>query len=201
MTADDFRRLALRFPEATESAHMGHPDFRVRGKIFATLWTDGEWGVVLLKPEEQARLLASDPGDLRSRERRLGNERWHAGAAGGGDGKEGAPRAGTGLAADRTSEARGRVGFDIRLARKSGGGTRPSRDRVSIHAYEAIRALSSPVLGAIFLSGPAARRKRWETKPDAAALLREMEKTYAAANLIQIRARRALPESPMARNV
>ncbi|MEO5720139.1 MAG: MmcQ/YjbR family DNA-binding protein [Chthoniobacterales bacterium] len=61
MTADDFRLIALGFPEATESAHMGHPDFRVSGKIFATLWTDGAWGVVLLKPEEQARLLASDP--------------------------------------------------------------------------------------------------------------------------------------------
>jgi len=37
VTADDFRRIALELPEASENAHMGHPDFRVRGKIFATL--------------------------------------------------------------------------------------------------------------------------------------------------------------------
>ena len=36
-TQDAFRRLALGMPEATEGAHMEHPDFRVRGKIFATL--------------------------------------------------------------------------------------------------------------------------------------------------------------------
>jgi len=39
---------------------MGHPDFRVGGKIFATLWKDG--GVVLLSPEQQALLLKSNPG-------------------------------------------------------------------------------------------------------------------------------------------
>jgi hypothetical protein len=53
MTADDFRKLALSLPEASESAHMGHPDFRVRGKIFATLGPDEEWGMVKLSPEEQ----------------------------------------------------------------------------------------------------------------------------------------------------
>jgi hypothetical protein len=37
MTTKDFRHLALSFPEAVESAHMNHPDFRVRGKIFTTL--------------------------------------------------------------------------------------------------------------------------------------------------------------------
>jgi hypothetical protein len=37
MTEDDFRRLALGLPEAVESAHMAHPDFREGGKIFATL--------------------------------------------------------------------------------------------------------------------------------------------------------------------
>jgi hypothetical protein len=37
MTAEAFRRLALSMPEAREVGHMGHPDFRVGGKIFATL--------------------------------------------------------------------------------------------------------------------------------------------------------------------
>jgi hypothetical protein len=54
MTADDFRSLALSFPEAVEAAHMNHPDFRVRGKIFATLGPNEEWGMVKLTPEQQA---------------------------------------------------------------------------------------------------------------------------------------------------
>ena len=37
MTIDDFRHLALAIPGEIESAHMGHPDFRIDGKIFATL--------------------------------------------------------------------------------------------------------------------------------------------------------------------
>ncbi len=37
MTSDRFRQLALTLPEAVEAAHMNHPDFRVGGKIFATL--------------------------------------------------------------------------------------------------------------------------------------------------------------------
>jgi hypothetical protein len=37
MTAKDFRQIALSLPESIESAHMDHPDFRVDGKIFATL--------------------------------------------------------------------------------------------------------------------------------------------------------------------
>lgn len=37
MTAKTFRKIALSFPEAEEHVHMDHPDFRVAGKIFATL--------------------------------------------------------------------------------------------------------------------------------------------------------------------
>ena len=61
MTPDQFRRLALALPEAVESAHMGHPDFRVRGKIFATLGPDGEWGMVKLSIDEQQRFLDASP--------------------------------------------------------------------------------------------------------------------------------------------
>ncbi len=54
MTANDFRRLALSMTEAVEGAHMDHPDFRVRGKIFATLGHPAEgWGMVKLTPEQQ----------------------------------------------------------------------------------------------------------------------------------------------------
>ena len=54
MTANEFRRLALSLPDATEAAHMGHPDFRVARKIFATLaYPRAGLGVVLLTPEQQ----------------------------------------------------------------------------------------------------------------------------------------------------
>jgi len=45
VTVDPFRKIATRLPEAVESAHMGHPDFRVRGKVFASLgYPDAAWG-------------------------------------------------------------------------------------------------------------------------------------------------------------
>lgn len=54
MTPNDFRRIALALPEAEEGSHMSHPDFRVAGKIFATLgYPDKSRGMVKLSPEEQ----------------------------------------------------------------------------------------------------------------------------------------------------
>jgi hypothetical protein len=51
---DDFRRIALSFPGAEERSHMNHPDFRVGGRIFATLGSpDADWGMVSLMPEQQ----------------------------------------------------------------------------------------------------------------------------------------------------
>jgi hypothetical protein len=61
VTADEFRSLALSLPEAVESAHMGHPDFRVRGKIFATLGPDEVWGMVKLTPDQQAPYTRAEP--------------------------------------------------------------------------------------------------------------------------------------------
>src|SRR5260221_4230302 len=61
MTVDDFRRLALALPESTEAAHMAHPDFRVRNKIFATLWPKEGRGVVMLTPEQQKVLIELKP--------------------------------------------------------------------------------------------------------------------------------------------
>jgi len=62
MTAAEFRRIALSMPEASESAHMEHPDFRVGGKIFATLgYPDQNHGMVILPAEEQAQLVRDDP--------------------------------------------------------------------------------------------------------------------------------------------
>ncbi len=61
MTADDFRRLALELPEAIESAHMDHPDFRVDGKIFATLSPTGDKGMAKLTPDQQEVLMSAEP--------------------------------------------------------------------------------------------------------------------------------------------
>jgi hypothetical protein len=62
MTAAQFRRIALSMPQASESEHMDHPDFRVGGKIFATLgYPDKNHGMVVLPPEDQARLVQAYP--------------------------------------------------------------------------------------------------------------------------------------------
>jgi len=54
MTADDYRNLALSLPHAVESAHHGHPDFRVKNKIFATLaYPDESRAMVKLTPAQQ----------------------------------------------------------------------------------------------------------------------------------------------------
>jgi hypothetical protein len=55
--------MALALPEAVEQAHMGHPDFRVKGKVFATLgYPDGLWAMVKLTPEQQTAFVESEPG-------------------------------------------------------------------------------------------------------------------------------------------
>jgi hypothetical protein len=61
MTADAFRKLALELPEAEESAHMGHPDFRVRGKIFATLGPEEAYGVIMLPADRQRVFVDASP--------------------------------------------------------------------------------------------------------------------------------------------
>ena len=62
MTSQDFRRIALSLPEASENAHMDHPDFRVRNKIFATLsHPDEEWAMVKLTPEQQTSFVGAQP--------------------------------------------------------------------------------------------------------------------------------------------
>ena len=61
MTERVFRRIALGMAGAIESAHMGHPDFRANGRIFATLRGDGQHGMVKLTPDEQARFVRDHP--------------------------------------------------------------------------------------------------------------------------------------------
>jgi len=62
MTPNEFRELALSFPEAIESAHMHHPDFRVGGRIFATLgYPDEHAAMVKLSPDDQKEFVRTRP--------------------------------------------------------------------------------------------------------------------------------------------
>ncbi len=62
MTVADFRRIALQLEGVEESSHMGSPDFRVGGRIFATLSSqDKGYGNLSLTPELQADFVAERP--------------------------------------------------------------------------------------------------------------------------------------------
>jgi len=62
MTGAQFRKIALSLPGAEEGSHFGNADFRVGGKIFATLSLEKEgYGVLLLTPDEQAGMVADEP--------------------------------------------------------------------------------------------------------------------------------------------
>jgi|SRR5579862_3038527 len=62
MTVADFRRIALGLEGAEEGSHMGSPDFRVGGRIFATLAAQSEgYGNLMLTPEQQASFVGEMP--------------------------------------------------------------------------------------------------------------------------------------------
>src|SRR5271170_1168074 len=62
MEIADFRRIALSLEGVEESSHMGSPDFRVGGRIFATLASQSEgYGNLMLTPEQQADFVAEMP--------------------------------------------------------------------------------------------------------------------------------------------
>jgi len=62
MTTAKFRSLALSLPESVEAEHLNHPDFRVEGKIFATLgWPTVHFGMVKLTPIQQAAYIQAHP--------------------------------------------------------------------------------------------------------------------------------------------
>lgn len=64
MNAAQFRRIVLGVPGAVEGAHMGHADFRVNGRVFASLGPDEDFGVVGLGEDDQARLVSAWPGQF-----------------------------------------------------------------------------------------------------------------------------------------
>jgi hypothetical protein len=62
MNAHDFRRIALSLEGAEESSHMGNPDFRVGGRIFATLASVNQgYGNLMITPEQQAAFVEEMP--------------------------------------------------------------------------------------------------------------------------------------------
>ena len=62
MNAADFRRVALQLNGAEEGSHMGSPDFRVGGRIFATLAHQKQgYGNLMLSPEHQAAFVEEQP--------------------------------------------------------------------------------------------------------------------------------------------
>jgi hypothetical protein len=61
VTADEFRDLALELDGTSEGAHMGHPDFRVNNRIFATLRQHDTVGMVKLTPPQQQEFLRQHP--------------------------------------------------------------------------------------------------------------------------------------------
>lgn len=61
MTPAQFRKLARALPGVVEGSHMGHADFRVNGKIFATLGARPGCGMVKVTPADQAHLMKAHP--------------------------------------------------------------------------------------------------------------------------------------------
>lgn len=62
MTGEAFRKLALALEGVEERSHMGHPDFRVRGKIFASLADEDETqAMVKLSLDDQERFVEAMP--------------------------------------------------------------------------------------------------------------------------------------------
>ena len=61
VTAAQFRKLAMSFPEVEEKSHFEQPDFRVRNKIFAGLSRELDQGTLKLTPELQAMVMSAEP--------------------------------------------------------------------------------------------------------------------------------------------
>jgi len=54
--------MALALPDAVAGEHQGHPDFRVAGRVFASLHPDGGQAMVRLSPGAQQQVLRAHPG-------------------------------------------------------------------------------------------------------------------------------------------
>ncbi|MCA9518798.1 MAG: MmcQ/YjbR family DNA-binding protein [Myxococcales bacterium] len=76
ITLDDYRRIALSLPETEERSHFEQPDFRVKGKIFATMHKDGLTGALKIEPLAQAALVAAHPDALTPASGAWGRSGW-----------------------------------------------------------------------------------------------------------------------------
>lgn len=76
MDSQAFRRLALSLPETEERAHGGHPDFRVRSKVFASLNAAETEGNLKLEPGRQQALIRLRPGVFSAHNGAWGVQGW-----------------------------------------------------------------------------------------------------------------------------
>ena len=76
MRPEDVRALALMLPETVEGAHSGNPDFRVGGRVFATLWVEEERVVLRLAPALRDALCAAEPDLFRPIDGAWGRRGW-----------------------------------------------------------------------------------------------------------------------------
>jgi hypothetical protein len=76
MQPDEVRALAQMLPDVIVGAHKGNPDFRVHGRIFATLWTDEDRMVVKLSAALQAALTEAEPDVFEPIEGSWGKRGW-----------------------------------------------------------------------------------------------------------------------------
>ncbi len=84
MSAALFRSTAMALPGAEEKSHFGKADFRVRNKIFASL-PAASTGVAKLNPEQQAMLMAAEPGRFTPAAGAWGRQGWTRVALAGAD--------------------------------------------------------------------------------------------------------------------
>ena len=85
MQQEEFRAMALTFRDAVESSHFGTADFRVRGKIFATLREADGRAVLKLSPDEQQLVMATSPGLFEPVSGSWGSKGWTRVVLDGGD--------------------------------------------------------------------------------------------------------------------
>jgi len=121
MTPAVFRAMALKLPGVVELAHMGHPDFRVGGKIFATLSPDDTWGMVKLTPEQQGVFVREQPGVFEAFDNAWG--RW-------GCTKVHLKVATKGVVGPAMAAAWENVAAGARKTRRSGGGKKGGKPRI-----------------------------------------------------------------------
>jgi hypothetical protein len=76
LESETIRELALALPETEEHDHRGHPSFRVKDRIFATLWPQEQRAVLKLAPADQSAHVMLDPQTFSPIPGAWGNQGW-----------------------------------------------------------------------------------------------------------------------------